>query len=124
MARILIVEDNKNLGLMEAVALKHEGFVVDFAEDGNAAGKLILKNDYDVLVLDILLPGLTGFELAEIAKTRKGHVPKVILLSGITQGTNCDAGQIASTAHADAFLAKPLSLKALVDTVRSLLPRA
>jgi DNA-binding response OmpR family regulator len=120
MARILIVEDNKTLGMMEAVALKHEGFQVDFAEDGNTAKALILKNNYDVLVLDILLPGMTGFELAEIAKLRKAKPPKIILLSGITQGTNCDTGDIASTAHADAFLSKPLSLKTLVEKVRML----
>ena len=121
MARILIVEDNKNLGLIEAEALKSQGFQVDFAEDGNSAKNLILKNNYDVLILDILLPHLTGFELAEIAKMRKTRPPKVILLSGITQGTNCSAGQIANTAHADAFLSKPLSLKTLIDKVKSLL---
>lgn len=118
MARILIVEDNKNLGLMEAVALKHEGFQVDFAEDGTQAKSLILKNNYDVLVLDILLPGVTGFELAEIAKLRKAKPPKIILLSGITQGTTCNEKQFSQ--HADAFLSKPLSLKALVDKVRQL----
>jgi len=121
MAKILIVEDNKSLCQMETAALKHEGFQVDSAEDGNTAKTLILKNQYDVLILDILLPGITGFELAEIAKSRKPKAPKVILLSGITQGTNCNTGQIAYTAHADAFLSKPLSLKTLIDKVRSLL---
>ncbi len=121
MARILIVEDNKNLGLMEAVALKHEGFQVDFAEDGTVAKSLILKNHYDVLVLDVLLPGLTGFELAEIARQRKASPPRIILLSGITQGTSCSSGQLASSTHADAFLSKPLSLRTLIEKVRSLL---
>jgi DNA-binding response OmpR family regulator len=121
MARILIVEDNKNLGMMEAVALEHEGFQVDFAADGDTAKTLILQNQYDVLVLDILLPGATGFELAEIAKAGKGRVPKVILLSGITQGSDRNAGDIAQTAHADAFLSKPLQLKTLVEKVRELL---
>lgn len=122
MARILVVEDNKNLGFMEAVALKHEGFHVEVADNGTDAKNLILEQHFDVIVLDILLPGMTGLELAEIAKLRKAKPPKVILLSGVVAGGGSAAGQqLADSVHADAYLGKPLSLTKLVEKVRELM---
>lgn len=119
MARILVVEDNKNLGFMEAMALKHEGFHVEVADNGIAAKTLILEQHFDVIVLDIILPGLTGLELAEIAKLRKAKPPKVILLSGVVPGGG--GQQVADSVHADAYLSKPLSLVKLVEKVREVM---
>lgn len=69
MAEILIVEDDKNISKMISITLSMEGHSFDVCYDGLTAEKMIGQKAYDVILLDIMLPGQSGFEL--LSKTRK-----------------------------------------------------
>jgi DNA-binding response OmpR family regulator len=69
--RILIVEDDREISLLEADYLEISGFSVELAFDGAEGLKLALENDYDLLLLDLMLPGVDGFEICKTVRKEK-----------------------------------------------------
>ena len=78
-ARILVVDDEPSITEFVGYALRKEGFSVDVVDNGEDALSRAMKNDYDLFVLDIMLPGIDGYELLPTA-SRAHLVPRAIPL--------------------------------------------
>ena len=117
--RILLVEDEEHLATALAQGLREEGFAVDVARTGTEGLWRAKELSYDVVVLDILLPGLNGFQVCAKLREEGNWVP--ILMLTAKQG-DLDEAEALDTG-ADDFLTKPFSFVVLVARIRALLRR-
>ena len=119
--RVLLVDDDADILTSMQAAFEPTGAVIETANNGNAAVALAEKNDPDVIVLDMMMPGRTGLDvLAELRADDELADTPVIVLTARAQASDREA---ASTAGADRFLPKPFSPIALANVVRELLGR-
>jgi len=117
---VLIVEDHQALAQTIADHLEMEGFTVDFAADGITGLHLAVTNRYDAIILDVMLPGIDGFEICEkIRKEAKSDVP-IIMLTARDQISDKLKG---FTNGADDYLAKPFNPDELVARLQSMVRR-
>jgi DNA-binding response OmpR family regulator len=79
--KILLVEDNNNLALNVAQYLESKAYIVDYAADGKSAYNLLLTQTYDVILLDIMLPGMDGFSLCQKVRDEKSISTPIIMLT-------------------------------------------
>lgn len=120
MARILLVEDSKQLRDYIVTFLENKGgFDIDQAPDGHAAMDLIMSFDYDLAILDIMLPGPSGFEVCK-ALRKRSNCP-IIFLTALGNEDNILTGYEIG---ADEYMVKPFSLKILYAKILALLARA
>jgi two-component system, OmpR family, response regulator len=118
--RVLVVEDDLGIGELVRDALTREGYAVDWAQDGNEALSLSSSFPYDLLVLDIMLPGTDGFTIAKTLRVHKQTVPILML----TARDGVDDRVKGLELGADDYLIKPFHLKELRARVRALLRRS
>lgn len=116
--RILVVDDDERLALVLRDGLAHHGFLVDVAADGPAALAAVHERPPDLIVLDLLLPGLNGVEVCRQVRALGG--PPVIMLTARDALADKVAGLEAG---ADDYLTKPFALAELVARVRAVLRR-
>jgi len=84
--KILVVEDEQDLRDLYVQILQQEGYVVDNAEDGEKAYDKLSKNEYDLVLLDIILPKMDGLQILEkLAKINKMKFDKIVLLTNLGQ---------------------------------------
>lgn len=119
MSKILLIEDDDEMSTIVAKWLTLEHHVVDIAKDGLYGLDMLLGGSFDVIVCDVNLPGLDGFELVKRFRDQGGKTP-VIMLTGQGQIHDKEAG---FTAGADDYLTKPFSVKELCLRIRALLRR-
>jgi DNA-binding response OmpR family regulator len=117
--RILVVEDEKKIAGFIQRGLKECGFVVDVVHRGDEALEIILDNHFDVVLLDIMLPGRDGLSVLRSLRQRGNSVPVLILTA---------RGEISEKVEgldlgADDYLAKPFSIDELTARVRALTRR-
>lgn len=117
--RVLVVEDEENIVEYLQKSLTAEGFVVDAATDGNVALDMALEQTYDVITLDIMLPGMNGYDVCKHIREAGIETPILMLTAKDGEYDEADALDIG----ADDFLRKPFSLVVLVARLRSLLRR-
>jgi len=117
--RILVVEDDKHLAGALRRGLEGEGYAVDVALDGADGEWLAAENEYDALILDVMLPELPGDELCSRRREAGDWTP--ILMLTARSGPEQEARALDS--GADDFLAKPFSFMVLVARVRALVRR-
>lgn len=117
--RLLVVEDEPDLLSSLASILREEGYAVDEADDGESGLQKALWTDYDAIILDIMLPGINGFEVLERLRVRK-KVP-VLLLTARDQTSDRVRGLDSG---ADDYLPKPFDLAELLARVRALIRRS
>ena len=119
MVKILIVEDNEELLDLVAGYFKSKGsFDVFTAADGNAALKLVDEKDFDIAILDIMLPGASGFDVCKALRS-KSKCP-IVFLTALANENNILKGYEIG---ADEYMVKPFSLKVLYAKCLALLNR-
>ncbi len=116
--RILIAEDEPAIADAVRYALRAEGFDVEAVTDGEAALDAVRRNGYDVLVLDLMLPGVSGIEVCRRLRTESA-IP-ILMLTARTSEVDRVLGLEAG---ADDYVAKPFSMQELVSRVRAILRR-
>jgi two-component system, OmpR family, copper resistance phosphate regulon response regulator CusR len=117
--RILVVEDDKKVASFIQGGLQREGHAVDVLHDGGGAGAQACAVDYDAVVLDLMLPERSGFQVLRDIRARKAEIPVMILTAkdGIDERvTGLDSG-------ADDYMVKPFALAELSARLRALLRR-
>ncbi len=117
--RLLIIEDERRLATALAGGLTAEGYTVDVAHDGVRGLHLATARDYDLVILDIMLPGLNGYRLC--ARLRAGGDTTPILMLTAKDGEHDEAEGLDT--GADDYLTKPFSYVVLLARVRALLRR-
>jgi len=117
--RLLVVDDEVRLAESIARALRAEGFDVDLVHDGNDALWQAQQVDYDVIILDIMLPGLNGFAVCRDLRAAGNSTP--ILMLTAKEGEYDEAEALDT--GADDYLRKPFSLVVLLARIRALLRR-
>ena len=114
--KILVVEDEHKIANAIKQGLMQENFVVDVAYDGIEGYDLAVSEEYDVIVLDRLLPGMEGVEICQKLREQKNHTPILILTA---------KGQIADRVEglekgADDYLVKPFAFEELLARIKAL----
>lgn len=116
-ARILIVEDNISLAANLSEFLSHDSYILDFAADGLMGLHLMATNVYDVIVLDVMLPGIDGFELCRrVREDLKSTVPIILL----TAKDSIEDKSTGFARGADDYLTKPFDLRELEMRIKAL----
>ncbi|MGV9638063.1 response regulator transcription factor [Nocardia rhamnosiphila] len=117
--RVLLVEDEKHLAATVRRGLEAAGFVVDIADNGIDGLEAALTDPFDVIVLDIMLPGLSGYEVLRRLRTHDIETPVLMLTAKSGEFEEADAFDLG----ADNYLTKPFSFVVLTARLRALLRR-
>ncbi|MBS1659857.1 MAG: response regulator transcription factor [Bacteroidetes bacterium] len=117
--KILIVEDEKKIADTLKMGLAEHGFEVDVAYDGKIGYQLFLAHSFDLVILDINLPGMNGYELCKAIRYRRQDM-LVIMLTSMSSLDNKIEGYDAG---ADDYIVKPFEFKELLLKIRALLKR-
>lgn len=117
--RILLVEDEPRMANVIAKGLRESTYAVDVADDGDAGLYQASINDYDVIILDVLLPQRNGFDVCRELRKRGNSTPILML----TARAEIDDRLTGFDAGADDYLTKPFSFRELLARIRALLRR-
>ena len=118
MLKVLIVEDERPIADLVEMNLTASGYACTTVYNGIAAADLLEKNAYDLVLLDVMLPGLSGYDLME--QIRPLHIPVIFITA---QGSTADRVR-GLRAGADDYLVKPFEIVELIARVESVLRRA
>ena len=117
--RLLVVEDNKKLAGYLKTALERKSYSVDLAYDGETGEQQARYNDYDVIVLDIMLPGKDGIAICRSLRQDDINTPILMLTAKVDSGDKV----MGLDSGADDYLLKPFDLDELLARIRALLRR-
>jgi len=117
--RILVVDDEERIRRLLRMYLEKEGYVIDEAENGETALDMALGQDYDLILLDIMLPGMDGVEVCQ--KLRQHKATPVIMLTAKGEEANRVQG---FEAGADDYVVKPFSPREVIYRVKAILRRS
>jgi two-component system response regulator QseB len=118
--RVLLVEDDDLIGSGIEAGLRQAGFAVDWARDGRSADLALSTTEYELLILDLGLPKISGMDLLKGLRTRRNDIPILILTARDTPVDRVEG----LSAGADDYLGKPFDLNELIARCRALLRRA
>ncbi|MDJ0625308.1 MAG: response regulator transcription factor [Candidatus Caenarcaniphilales bacterium] len=113
--RILVVDDERDIAYSIEFALKQEGYEITTCHDGQEALNTIQSEQFDLIILDVLLPGISGFDICKEIRSKGNKVP-VLMLTAKT--TEIDA-VIGLELGADDYISKPARMKELIARVRT-----
>ncbi len=118
--RILVVEDEERIARFVKEGLEEESYAVDVVADGPSALDWVASTNYNIILLDVMIPGLNGFEVARILRQRGVTTPILML----TARDDVDDRVLGLDAGADDYLPKPFAFKELLARIRALVRRA
>ena len=121
MAKIILVEDEINIASFIERGLREFGHEVSVVYDGNTGWELLQNESFDLLILDIIMPGMDGLELCRMYRQRFGYHSPVVMLTAL--GTTDDIVK-GLDAGADDYLVKPFSFQELEARIKALLRRS
>lgn len=121
MKKILVIDDEKDLVELVSYNLANNGFIVDSALDGDAALKKLKQNLYDLIILDLMLPSIDGFQLCGIIKNDPSlsHIPIIMLTARGDEFDKVHGLELG----ADDYITKPFSTKELIARVKAVMRR-
>jgi DNA-binding response OmpR family regulator len=119
--RVLIVDDEPNIVISLDFLMTQQGYLTTAVGDGLAALAEAERSRPDLVLLDVTLPGLDGFQVCERLRTEHGPDLKIVMLTARGRDTEVAKGLALG---ADAYVTKPFSTRELVETVRDLLGHA
>jgi len=117
--KLLIIEDEKKIATTLKKGLTENGYHVDLAFDGIIGKRLFDANDYDLIILDINLPGMNGFEVCKAIRNSNQQIP-IIMLTAMNTTEDKIEGFDTGT---DDYMIKPFEFKELLVRIRALLKR-
>jgi DNA-binding response OmpR family regulator len=117
--KILIIEDEQKIADTLKLGLTEHGYFVEVAYDGNIGYKLFTAHAYNLVILDINLPGLNGYELCKKIRSTNANIPVIMLTAMSTLNDKVEGYD----AGADDYMVKPFEFKELLLKVRVLLKR-
>lgn len=117
--KILITEDEPNMRTGLKDNLEFEGYSVDLAENGTQGLELILKNTYDLILLDVMMPGMSGLDVCKKAREKGINTP-IVLLTAKSEEMDKVLGLELG---ADDYITKPFSLRELLARIKAILRR-
>ncbi len=118
--KILLVEDEREIGGFVRDGLTGQGFVVDYCENGREGLELASTQSYDALVLDIMLPGRDGLSIVKLLRQRQNNVPIIIITARGEPEERIEGLNLG----ADDYLAKPFYIDELIARLRSVWRRS
>lgn len=117
--KLLVVEDEHRIAQALKQGLTQEGYAVDAAYDGEDGLSTALADEYDAIIMDVMMPGLDGTEVARRLRAVGNHTP-ILMLTARSQSSDIVTGLDAG---ADDYLTKPFSFDVLLARIRALLRR-
>lgn len=120
MVKILVVDDDKNIRKLMTVVLESEGFTIISASDGKNALDIMDKETIDMVIVDIMMPNIDGYEFTKCVRVANAKLP-IIMVSAKQLAEDRKKGFVAGI---DDFMVKPIDTEELVLHVRALLRRA
>ncbi len=117
--KIFMCEDDENLGMLLREYLQAKGYAVDLFPDGESGYKAFVKDQYDICVLDVMMPKKDGFTLAQEIRSINGEVPIVFLTAKTLKEDILEGFKIG----ADDYLTKPFSMEELLLRIEAILRR-
>ncbi|UOE92412.1 MULTISPECIES: response regulator transcription factor [Bacillaceae] len=117
--KILVVDDEERIRRLLKMYLEREDYIVEDAENGEVALEMALENDYDLILLDIMMPGIDGIEVCQ--ELRKTKATPIIMLTAKGEEANRVQGFEVGT---DDYIVKPFSPREVVLRVKALLRRS
>ena len=121
MALILLIEDNHDIAAMVGEHLEYEGYELDYAADGITGLHLAVTQDFDIIILDLMLPGMDGLDVCRKLRSDAGKSTPLLMLTARDTLEDKVAGLDAG---ADDYLVKPFELAELDARLRAMLRRA
>lgn len=116
---VLVIEDDRDIARLLELHLKDEGYSVTVVSDGNAGLRQALARPYDIVILDLILPGMDGLEVCRGIRNRKDYTPILMLTAKST-----DVDRIVGLEMgADDYLTKPFNVRELLARVKALFRR-
>src|SRR3990172_6858753 len=119
MSKILIVEDEPNMRLGLKDNLEFEGYEVNLAEDGETGLKHILEGNYSLVLLDVMLPKISGYDICKTVRKSGNDIPIILLTA---KGEEIDK-VLGLELGADDYVTKPFSLRELLARIKAVLRR-
>ena len=120
--RVLIADDEPNIVISLEFLMKREGHVVSIARDGPSALEAIRTTRPNLVLLDVMMPGMSGFEVCQAVRADEALAGvRILMLSAKGRDTDIAKG---SAMGADAYMTKPFSTRELAEKVRELLSAA
>ncbi len=116
---VLVIEDNRDIAELVALHLRDEGYAVTLADDGRAGLALAQGGAFDLLVLDLMLPGLDGLSICREIRAQERYLPILMLTAKSSELDRVLGLELG----ADDYLTKPFSIRELVARVKALLRR-
>lgn len=117
--RILLVEDDQSIGKNIKTLLEDQNYITNWLTTGEDVAVEVAGGEYDLLILDIMLPDISGIEVLKLIREDKNNIP-ILLLTALGQIDNIKAGLDAG---ADDYLRKPFDVEELMARIRALLRR-
>jgi DNA-binding response OmpR family regulator len=118
MARVLVVDDDPSIRQVIVYVLRDEGYQVDEAADGRAALEAIRRRPPDVILIDLMMPGMDGWDFVRHYRERYGRRAAILVLTAVQ-----NAGRRGVEVDADAVMTKPFDVDVLLERVGELVQR-
>lgn len=121
MVRILVVDDDSEILTLEKKILERDGYDVTTSDDGAAAIRLLAERDFDLLLLDVMMPGVDGYEVSRSLERRQGSPVPVVF---VTAHDDPESMRKGFRSGGTVFLSKPFTANQLSRLVKSMLDRS